>query len=284
MKISIIALLLLSSSVLAIQPPEFTIGCVSTAPAPGSDQVSVLGNRLPEEGVIEMMEDPMGDPMRDLEIENCQYSLEVTRLKIQIYSLKEIIGQTDTGLSNAMVVNPEKIMATNSTIKMIIFNELEKIFISGVSMEQTMRSDLNHIDVSYVTEMDSLFQSSLFNGDISQWDVSNVKNMDYMFEGSRFNGDISQWDVSSVKYMRETFADSKFNGDISQWDVSKVKYMMELFSESKFNVDISAWDVSSVEEIKAIFDGSNLAQENQPKKKNRVRAVFDPLSKPLVNR
>jgi surface protein len=82
--------------------------------------------------------------------------------------------------------------------------------------------NLNWIDTSEVTDMDSLFDMSTFNGDISKWNVSNVTNMHGMFHNSKFTGNISDWDTSSVINMKCMFWGSVFNGDISRWNTSNV--------------------------------------------------------------
>ena len=119
------------------------------------------------------------------------------------------------------VENTTKRNTTKHTLFPETKDELKQMIKKEISKHGNECS-LNHIDVSKITDMSTLFMKSSFDGDISQWDVSNVTDMNSIFYNSKFNGDISNWDVSNVTTMREMFKESKFNGDISDWNVSTV--------------------------------------------------------------
>ena len=160
------------------------------------------------------------------------------------------------------------IKATDDTIKKIVKDELDRL---------GHNADLNHIDVSQVTNMDSLFSTDYtdlgsecedLNPDISMWDVSHVVDMRYMFfRCKNFNQDISHWDVRNVENMWGMFCECEnFNQDISNWDVSKVENMVAMFENCEnFNQDLSGWDVSNVDRHNFMFNNCPIKEEFKPK-------------------
>ena len=116
--------------------------------------------------------------------------------------------------------------------------------------------DLEHWDVSNVTDMSNLFRSSAFNGSVNNWDTANVTNMKNIFFGAfNFNQSLNNWDISSLTDMSYMFYQaSKFNQPLDNWNVSSVTDMSYMFyGAESFNQNINNWDVSLVTDMNHMF-------------------------------
>jgi len=191
--------------------------------------------------------------------------------------VKPIIEYLSTKISKPIIIK-----ATDETIHKIVKSELDRL---------GHDADLNHIDVSEVTDMNGLFcchndylgeKYNDLNPNISKWDVSNVKDMSVMFwKCKSFDCDISRFDVSNVTNMKHMFFNCKnFNQDLSQWDVRNVEDMQYMFYECEnFNQDISMWNVGNVCDMRSMFWGcknfnQDLSQWDVRKVKYRF-TIFD---------
>jgi len=156
-------------------------------------------------------------------------------------------------------MKPIIIAHSKMELRLLIQKEIEK---------HGNKCDLNHIDVSEITNMSNLFSIiggitgdiAKFNGDISNWDVSNVVNMRSIFYGSKFNGDISNWDVRQLLVAEGMFQNSNFNGNIENWKPYKLEQIDKVFEKS--NVKPPYWaNYDDLSERKASIEKFKLKKE-----------------------
>ena len=125
--------------------------------------------------------------------------------------------------------------------------------------------DLNHIDVSGVTELRGLFAGSDFDGDVSQWDVAGVTNFASVFAQCPFAGDLSKWNTRSAVTMQQMFhSNARFQGDVSEWDVSNVQDFSGMFANAAFQGDLSSWTPHSTAIWSSAFSVGKLKAMPQP--------------------
>lgn len=165
------------------------------------------------------------------------------KLITEYFSKEKISSMLIDEYLSTKVAKSSIIKATNETIHQIVKNEVDRL---------GHDCDLNHIDVSEVTDMSRLF--SCYEDDLGP-------------KYNDLNPNISEWKVGNVEHMRYMFYDCKdFNQDISDWDVSNVKNTKCMFWGCEhFNKDLSRWDVSNIYFAKYMFFGCPIKQEFKPR-------------------
>ena len=112
--------------------------------------------------------------------------------------------------------------------------------------------DIENLDTSKVTNMDSMFCDTIFNSnsdslDLSSWDVSNVKDMSYMFQCCSIKYlDLSNWDLNNIKRMPCMFynCNNLEYLNVDNWDIKNVESLSYVFATCRNikKLDLSTWN------------------------------------------
>ena len=96
--------------------------------------------------------------------------------------------------------------------------------------------DLNHLDVSQLSDLSFVFFNYKFTGDVSKWNTENVTDMSNLFRDCTFDGDISGWNTSKATNMDCMFLGSSFSGSIGSWNLAALQSYDSVFD--RFNDSI----------------------------------------------
>jgi len=119
-------------------------------------------------------------------------------------------------------------------------------------------ADLNHLDVSQITNLDRLFINTDFQGNISEWNVENVTSAGRAFDGCvNFNSNLSKWKPKKLRFAEYMFVGCEsFNSDLTNFNLSYMSDMSHMFDGcTKFNGDVSSFDLEHTENVLYMFAG-----------------------------
>ena len=136
------------------------------------------------------------------------------------------------------------------------------LFVGFINLTEI--SNLQNLDTSYVTNMNSMFYSNvqLAELDLSSFDTSNVTDMSGMFFGTEAVTvlDLSHFDTSNVTDMSHMFdsVESLTELDLSSFDTSNVTDMSWMFANmsSITSLDLSGFNTSNATDMNKMFYNS----------------------------
>ncbi len=144
-------------------------------------------------------------------------------------------------ITNLDTFNPNCTTSPVSTQKIYRITQFGNTIPGSFKNCQKIYIEQNDIpDASRLTNLDSMFENTLFSDLISNWDVSNVTSMKAMFKNNQIYAQtLAKWNVSNVTDMSEMFSDaSLFNrNDLDKWDVSHVTNFTNMFKGSAISKD-----------------------------------------------
>ena len=82
----------------------------------------------------------------------------------------------------------------------------------------------------------------------NEWDLTTITNMNSTFEASNFNGLCSNWNVSNVTSWNSTFFNNpSFNQPIGSFDMRKATTIVSMLQNSTaFNQNLGAWNLENL--------------------------------------
>ena len=126
---------------------------------------------------------------------------------------------------------------------------------------------------STITNIESVFRYSGFNGDVSGWDTANVDRMNNAFaDTAKFNNGSAPgasdkpltWDTSKIFRASGVFSKAAvFNQPLNSWDTSKFTATDYMFRDAKlFNQPLDKWNMARVGSTPDMFNGATAFNQN----------------------
>ena len=121
--------------------------------------------------------------------------------------------------------------------------------------------DGSNLDVSNVTNMNSMFKGTSISDSISlaHWDTSKVTDMSFMFSFNSISDltSLTNWNTSNVTDMSSMFQESSISNltPLAHWKTGKVTDMSSMFQVSSISdlTPLAHWDTSKVTNMSGMF-------------------------------